>query len=296
MRHRKGFTLVELLVVMGIIALLLGLLLPALNKARKTARRVKDQSQIQQMHKGFLVGARDFDGMLPSPGHARRSQWNGQWVPGRGEVDLVANDHANLHALACMRNYFSPVILVSPTETNAHVAVSTDMNFDVYDPTEGIYWDNHYCVPGVSHFEADLSGRCNTSYAFHVLDGQRFQREHQETLNSQYAIGGTRGPLGGQLGDVYKNSKTLGLLGPVDEWNGNIVHNDNHVDFVNTFYLQEIQLLPTGFNNELGGREDNIFANDMGGGNALTGYDCWLTIVSGIEGDNTSRTHTIHHD
>jgi len=85
MLRRKAFTLVELLVVIGILAVLIAILLPALSGAKRVAQRVACAAQMRQVGQALHIYANDHKGFLPLPAltyQARPEDWV-HWQPGR---------------------------------------------------------------------------------------------------------------------------------------------------------------------------------------------------------------------
>jgi prepilin-type N-terminal cleavage/methylation domain-containing protein/prepilin-type processing-associated H-X9-DG protein len=70
-RAARGFTLVELLVVIGIIALLISILLPSLNNARRQARTVRCLANLKTIGHGFQMYAQQYKSMWPAAVHER---------------------------------------------------------------------------------------------------------------------------------------------------------------------------------------------------------------------------------
>ena len=63
-RPNRGFTLVELLVVIGIIALLISILLPTLSKARESAQQVRFMAGVRELGVGYTLYHQDHGGRL----------------------------------------------------------------------------------------------------------------------------------------------------------------------------------------------------------------------------------------
>ena len=288
-KSTRAFTLIELLVVMAIISLLLGILLPALSRARKNALQVKSGTQVKQIHAGLIALANDNAAQtFALPGEINRLPVNGVNMVGRGDINETKNSHQNLYSACIARNLFTTALLFDPAETSTNVAACTNYRFERYKPATDVYWDGDTSDPGgappnpASGFQVKAGtggfiGRSAVSYATMPLwKSERRTKQWRSSGNSKFVVLGNRGVKDGvDSGTDYTQSETLRIHGSDKEWDGNLCYNDNHVTFGRNFRPEGLDKVGSGTTLVM----DNIFKDDGTGTTFGSGRDCLLQII-----------------
>jgi prepilin-type N-terminal cleavage/methylation domain-containing protein/prepilin-type processing-associated H-X9-DG protein len=128
--RRSAFTLIELLVVIAIIAILIGLLLPAVQKVREAAARSKCQNNLKQIG----LAANNYNGVygrLP-PGYAAHTQVITTWSSGSSGVPWVGNPSAS---------WFGCLVYLLPYLEQDNLFRQLKGSMDVDKPVGPAYWN-----------------------------------------------------------------------------------------------------------------------------------------------------------
>jgi prepilin-type N-terminal cleavage/methylation domain-containing protein len=118
LRPSRGFTLVELLVVLAILAMLASLLLPALARAREHARRIQCISNLKQVSLGFKIYTHDHEGNYP---------WHTPVSDGGTYGPFAAAPWRNF--LAAANELTTPRLLVCPSDSGTRKVATTWESF-----------------------------------------------------------------------------------------------------------------------------------------------------------------------
>jgi prepilin-type processing-associated H-X9-DG protein/prepilin-type N-terminal cleavage/methylation domain-containing protein len=123
----RAFTLVELLVVIGIIGLLIAILLPALSRARQSAQKVQCASQLRTLGQLLALRAIDHQGFMPlvgdlSPGPNRMGVDDPQTLgdTSRTRYDYVDNNgNGSLFVVTALAASLAPYIINHPVRADS---------------------------------------------------------------------------------------------------------------------------------------------------------------------------------
>lgn len=189
-RSERGFTLVELLVVIAIVGLLASLLLPAMQQARRAARRTQCVSRLRQI----TLAAANYESSfraLPSAFHAPRTETTrGSWsvharlfpmMEEAGTYDLIDFDTDWHYQLDSRVSAFRAPLFSCPSDVHAGLRFrdgapyvhSTSYGFNmgtwlIYDPVSGETGDGAFAVNRATRMRQIRDGLSKTLAAADV--------------------------------------------------------------------------------------------------------------------------------
>jgi prepilin-type N-terminal cleavage/methylation domain-containing protein len=279
---RKAFTLVELMVVISIIALLMGLLLPALSSAMRSAKSKKEMVQLRGLHQTMGVYASENDGKYPIPGNIRRDPLNGpggqQFIQGVGKVKPIHNHTAAIASTLISMKYAQPEIMVSPAENNAEIGIKGQVvegdegepvayDYAAWQPHNGSYWDESFRAR-LGNDEAD-----HISFSNLTLLGPARRGRWHDTAGGDTIVWSSRGTKDGDTSsDEYSKNPILQMHGPENTWNGHTVSSDGAVLVAQNFYPEQCKYDTQALGSP-GYKRDNMFCPEFN------------TAFQGIHGD-----------